>query len=106
MPQGSETVVVHPYAGRDENGDPLQAQPTRELEGCVIWPRTAANPERGDVIIQGLNVYVQPGLIPPAAKDAVTARGTKWEVDGVPGHYVKGSGENKGWVVVLKVVGS
>ena len=106
MPNGSETIKIHPYPGKLSNGDPKPDLPLVEVKSCIIWPRTTVDPEKGEIIISGLNVYVQPGSRIPTAKDEVTARGVRYGVEGEPGVYVKGSGEGKGATVVLKKLGT
>lgn len=107
MPRGSETVTIHPYPGKTPTGDLKPALPTKTAQGCIIWPRTNQDLEKGDVIIDGLNVYVPPGE-PRAtdARDQVTARGKKYEIDGPPGDYVKPAGDDAGQIIVLKRLGT
>ena len=102
MPTGVETVALVPERETDSHGDPVGDAPEPvEVRGAITWPRTSTEEGRGEVIIDGLNVFLPPGSPTPDPKGQVIARGTVWEVDGQPGVYTK-NGNEKGTIVVLK----
>lgn len=104
MPTGTETVVLQAPTAKDNHGDPLpdaeQPAPVT-VQGCITWPRTSTEEGRGEVILDGLNVFLPPGAPQPDPKGTVTARGTVWEIDGAPALWLKG-GTEKGTTLVLK----
>ncbi len=104
MARGSETVYIQPEQARDSHGDPVGDPPEPvQVDECVVWPRSSTEEGRGEVIIDGLNVYMPPETaVLPGPKDDVIARGERYAVDGVPGEYINKGGLDKGTVVVLK----
>lgn len=103
MATGSETVSILPEQPKDAHGDPVGEVPDPiTVESCIIWPRTSTEEGRGEVIIDGLNVYMPPETaVLPGPKDDVMARGERYAVDGKPGEYVSKAGMEKGTIVVL-----
>lgn len=103
MSRGSETITIRePTDSFDPNGDPVgNAVPSKVARGCSIWPRESTEQaEGGRRIVEGLNVYIPAGQPVPTELAIVGARGLEYEVDGVPGHYIKGA-RDKGYIVVL-----
>jgi hypothetical protein len=104
MARGSETVYIQPEQAKDAHGDPVGVAPEPvQVDECVVWPRSSTEEGRGEVIIDGLNVYMPPETaVLPGPKDDVIARGERYAVDGVPGEYINKGGAEKGTIVVLK----
>jgi hypothetical protein len=102
MPQGTETVTIFPPVALDSHGDPAGDTPDPiPVRGCITWPRTSTEEGRGEIVIDGLNVFMPAGAPQPDAKARMGARGSVWEIDGAPGLYLKG-GTEKGTIVALK----
>jgi len=99
--KGTETIIRHRASGRDADGDPIPGGADVSIPYCIITPRTSEEEGRGEVILDGQNVFAPPGtdIIPT---DEVTARGTRYEVDGVPGDLRTSKGRPKQTWVVLK----
>lgn len=99
--RGTETVTVLRGGQRDENGDEtVGASAPRVIKGCLVWPRTSTEDDaRGEVIIEGLNVFTPPGA-DVLATDRMVARGKEYAVVGEPGDYRLG-GAKKGLLVLL-----
>ena len=96
--RGTETIIVHRSGGRDPDGDPLPGEPDRTIEKCLIVPRTSTEEGRGEVIIEGKNIFCPPGS-DVQANDEVTAQGVRYEVDGVPGFF---GPKRPLWVIVKR----
>lgn len=98
MPTGHETIEIHAAPERDRNGDAIGPAPAPvTVEGCITWPKRSLEEGRGWVTIDGLDLYLPPGVPVPAAEDQVLARGGTWSVDGEPAVY-----NEKGAIVSLK----
>lgn len=100
---GSQTIQVKPYASRDSHGDVTYGTPYT-IDGVIVWPRQSDELERGGTIIDGQNVYIQPGKPIPNAKDQVVYDGKAYDIDGKPGEYPLGGEFHT--LVVLKGTGS
>lgn len=100
---GSQTIQVKPYVSRDSHGDVTYGDPFT-VDGVIVWPRTSDELERGGTIIDGQNVYIQPGKPIPNAKDQVIYDGKTYDIDGKPGEYPLGGEFHT--LVVLKGTGS
>lgn len=104
--RGSETIQIVPSGGHDSDGDPIPGGDPVVVKGCIIWPRYSTEDDsRGEIIIDGLNLYIPPGKPTPGVLDEVIARGGTYAVDGVPGEFVSPGGRDKGAMVALKKVG-
>lgn len=102
MPKGKEVIEIFRGAAKvDSLDDDTRADPAphHTEPGCTIWPRTSEEVGKGEVVIEGLNVFTRKGA-DVLASDRVKARGETYAVDGVPGDY------GKGLMVVLKRLGS
>lgn len=101
MPRGAETIVVHPIAEKDWQGDPVGAAAAAySLTGCVIWP--VYKPDTNELVPNSLDVYIPSGTLKP--RDRVEAREhDDWNVDGgTEGQYINKGGRDKGRIVRLK----
>ena len=103
MARGSETVYIQPEQAKDSHGDPVGEPPEPvQVDECIVWPRTSTEEGRGEVIIDGFNVYMPPETaVLPGPKDDVIARGERYAVIGTPGEYISKGGQEKGTLVVL-----
>ena len=104
--RGTETVKVYRQAKSDSLDDlgTATSTPDHEEPNCLIWPRTSTEEGKGEVVIDGLNVFTPPGA-DVLASDIVEARGEKYDVEGKPGDY-RLHGRQRGLLVVLKRLGS
>lgn len=104
--RGTETVLVFRAARADslDDTDDSSTEPDHEVPNCIIWPRTSTEEGKGEVVIEGLNVFTPAGA-DVLASDTVEARGERYDVDGVPGDY-RLRGRQRGLLVVLKRLGS
>ena len=104
--RGTEVVKVYRQAKADslDDTDTSASTPDHEVPNCLIWPRTSTEEGKGEVVIEGLNVFTPPGA-DVLASDIVEARGERYDVDGVPGDY-RLRGRQRGLLVVLKRLGS
>jgi hypothetical protein len=108
MPTGTETIFIVHEVPKDRHGDPLldsETVPDDQVDGCITWPRTSTEEGRGEVILEGLNVFLPPDSPLPGPKDQIRARAVLWDVDGAAGTYLK-NGVEKGTLVALKKVGT
>lgn len=86
MKKGSETIVVRPFLetdfGEDVFGEPY------EIRRCFILPKYSREDE---TVVTGYTVWFnRPADVRKIqARDEVTARGEVFQVDGVPGDWVK-----------------
>lgn len=104
--RGTEIIVVHrPSTERDRFGQAAGFLPDRPVRGCVIVPRTSSEDasQRTDQTIIGVTVYA-PGGTDIVATDQITARGVRWQVDGMPGDYRSAGGQRKAVAVNLRRV--
>ncbi len=106
--RGVEVIEISEPGPLDSHGDPLPGTSApAAATGCIIWPRTSSeDAQQGRRFVEGLNVYVPPGEPVPTSDSVVTARGDRYDVDGVPGRYVSKRGEEKGVLVVLARAGA
>jgi len=93
-----ESIVILKAARRDRFGDVVTPPQEIEATGCRIWPRTN---EEGEVVIEGLNVFIPDGQPVPEADDTVRARGNEWNVEATPGVYL-----GKGALATLQRAGA
>lgn len=104
--RGSETVVLVKLGPPDRFGQRTEVSRTY-VPGCIIWPRQRGDAaEQGAVIIDGLNVFMPPGVADPSAVDRIEARGKSYEIEGVPGDYRNTAGRKLGLQIVLRRVGA
>lgn len=86
-----ETVTVHhvgPSSTTDRWGNPLPGAATDEtVPGCAVW-QTAGNEllSGQDRTVTRMRVVLDPAVA-VAVADEVTARGTRYLVDGEPARY-------------------
>lgn len=104
--RGTETIKVWREAKRDSLEDETTADPNphHEVRNCIVWPRTSTEQGKGEVVIEGENVFTPPGA-DVLATDVVELRGKKYDVEGTPGDY-RLRGRQRGLLVVLKRLGS
>lgn len=100
---GTQQISVKPYVSRDSHGDVTYGAPYL-IDGVIVWSRTSDELERGGTIIDGQNVYIQPGKPVPNAKDQIVYNGKTYDIDGVPGQFPLGGESHT--LVVLKGTGS
>ncbi len=87
-------------AKRDQNGDPIGADPTPRTARAVVWPRTSTEDAEGGIkVVAGYNVKLAAGD-PITAISRMYVRDEWWEVDGRPGVYL-----GKAVLVVLRTEG-
>lgn len=106
MPRGVETVIIHPLtAGTGRFGAASSDGADRVIGGCITWPRgSSETSDPSNIVIEGLNVLLPPGTVVDAT-DEMTARGERWQIEGVPMDYLK-QGRSKGILATLKKVGA
>jgi len=106
--RGYETVKVKPQVTEtDWQGDPVGNAPAAyTIAGCQSWPRMSSEDStRGEIIIEGLNLFVPPNKKRPIdATDVLELDGEDYEVEGVPGVFRKG-GRVRGTLVALQRAG-
>lgn len=100
---GSQIIQIKPYLSRDSHGDVTYGDPVT-VRDVIVWARSSDELERGGTIIDGQNVYIQPGKPIPNAKDKIVYNGKSYDIDGVPGQYPLGGEFHT--LVVLKGTGS
>lgn len=100
---GTQLIQIKPFVSRDSHGDITYGPPVN-VPDVIVWPRQSEEIERGGTIIDGLNVYIQPGKPIPNAKDRIVYDGKTYDIDGVPGEYPLGGEFHT--LVVLKGTGS
>lgn len=105
--KGTETVLVYRTARQDtlDDVDPAAGGPHHQIDNCIIVPRTSTELGKGEVIIDGQNVFAPAGS-DVQADDEVEVRGVLYDVEGVPGDYRSARGKKKVLWVVLKRLGS
>lgn len=105
--RGSETIQVFRDTKRDSLDDdgPLTTEPHHAVEGCIVTPRTSTEEGKGEVVIEGFNVFAPPGS-DVLFSDQVELRGERYDVEGVPGDLRSARGVQKQLWVVLKRLGS
>lgn len=100
---GTQAIQIKPYVSRNSHGDVTYGTLIPVID-IIVWPRTSGELEQGGTIIDGQNVYIQPGKPIPNAKDQVVYNGKTYDIDGVPGEYPLGGEFHT--LVVLKGTGS
>lgn len=100
---GTQVIQIKPFVSRTSHGDVTYGPPVT-VRDVIVWPRTSEELERGGTIIDGQNVYIQPGKPIPNAKDQIVYDGKTYDIDGVPGEYPLGGEFHT--LVVLKGTGS
>lgn len=104
--RGNEVIKVlgrKPQVDRLDE-DTVQAGASHQVDGCIIWPRTSTELGRGEIVIDGYNVFTPPNA-DVLASDNLVVRGVPQQVEGVPGDY-RLHGRKKGLLVVTKSVAS
>lgn len=85
----------------DEAGAVFHHQET----GCIPWPRTSTDLYKGEVIIDGQDIFIPAPVVGVLETDEVEFRGRRYEIEGVPGDY-RLRGRQRGVLLVLKRLGS
>jgi hypothetical protein len=103
--RGTETVVVVRGTRRDDLDDSEASAPAEhEIPNCIIWPRVSEEEGKGQVVLEGENVFTPPDA-DVLASDKIRVRGVLYDVEGKPGDY-RMKGRKKGLLVVCKRLGS
>lgn len=85
-----ETIVIHTrgVTGTDADNNDVYGDTDTTHEGVTLYPRESVElVQGGDTNIIGLVAVFIPAVT-LTATDELTARGTRWKVDGEPGQYV------------------
>lgn len=102
MPTGKDTISIYREAQASDSLDDApaaSATPHHTISGCLVWPRTSTEIGKGEVVIDGQNVWAPGRNVDILATDTVELRGERYSVEGVPGDYGKGK------LIVLNRVG-
>lgn len=106
--RGIETVWEHPKGETDWEGDARGESPSpREINGCILIPRT--HPDDETLIIDGWQLFVPPDQRPPHPESRIKAPDpadmadlVMWDIDGGVAPYRKSA--YKGALMTLERV--
>lgn len=86
----TETVILHPRAGSttDGSGSTIpQYGADLPLEEAIVWQNVSSETELGgDVVAEGMSVLFL-RRVTIGDLDEMTARGTRYRIDGAPGLF-------------------
>jgi hypothetical protein len=100
----SETVYVLQEPKKDRWGDVIPGTDEQiEVKGVKIWPRKSDETDDNTLIVGYTAFFPAKAKRVPTAAEEVLWRGTRYEVEGKPGLWVK-DGRLKGTEVALQEV--